>query len=325
MHWAAPEYAWLLLLGLPAVFLLRRAQLRRRRDMIQLAGESQVLPRQWLAFSLPAFAFVLLVAALCRPQWGHEPLRQQSRGGDILVALDVSRSMLADDLVPNRLAAAKQAIRGLLARLRGDRIGLIAFAGSAFQVCPLTSDYGAFADVLAETGSASIPLGGTSLAAPLNEARRVFTGDQGRGKYLIVISDGEDHGSADQGGDLAAAAQALRGAGVTIYSVAAGSVAGGLVPLPGGEFLRNRQGAIVRSRMQLEPLRSLANATGGRHYDLASDPQALDSLYATELSAREKRVIQGTRQQLADRYQYPLALALLLLLLEPLIPGRGKP
>jgi Ca-activated chloride channel family protein len=328
MHWAAPEYAWLLLLGIPAAFLLRRAQARRRDGMIRLAGENPALPtrsrgaRQLPAYALPAFAFLLFIAALCRPQWGHETLQQQSRGLDILVALDVSRSMLADDLSPNRLAAAKQAIRGLLPRLRGDRIGLIAFAGSAFQVCPLTSDYGAFAAVLAETGSDTIPLGGTSLAAPLLEARRAFTGYPGRGKILILISDGEDHGGAGHGGDLAA--EALRGAGVTLYSVAAGSVAGGLIPLPGGEFLKNSQGAIVRSRMQPEPLRTLANAGGGRQYDLASDPGVLDSLFATELYARERRLIQGTRQQLADRYQYPLALALVLLLV-PLLSGPGKP
>ena len=326
MHWAAPEYAWLLLLGVPAALLLRRARARRGDAMLQLAGERPAAPaRRWPAHVLPGFAFVLMVAALCRPQWGHEPLAQESRGGDILVALDVSRSMLADDLGPNRLAAAKQALRGLLGRLQGDRIGLIAFAGSAFQVCPLTSDYGAFADVLAEAGSATIPLGGTSLAAPLREARRVFTGYAGRGKTLILISDGEDHATADHGGDLAAAAQALRGVGVTLHSVAAGSAAGGLIPLAGGEFLKNGRGVIVRSRMQAAPLRHLASAGGGRHYDLSSDPGALESLYATELSAREGAAIQGTRRRLADRYQYPLVLALVLLLLAPLVAGRGEP
>ena len=319
MTWAAPEYAWLVLLGIPAAFLLRRAIVRRRQGLRQLTGRDVNPPaRSLLALLLPAAAFLLVIAALCRPQWGQVTLPQQSRGLDILIALDVSRSMLADDLHPTRLAAAKEAVTALLSQLRGDRIGLIAFAGSAFQVCPLTSDYGAFAAVLEETGSDSIPLGGTSLAAPLTEARRVFAGFEGRGKTLIVISDGEDHGS-----DAAVAAEALRSAGVTIYSVATGTVAGGLIPLPGGEFLKNRQGAIVRSRMQSETLRALSD--GGRLLVLASDPRALDTLYLTELAAREKKEIRGTRPQLVERFQIPLALALFLLLIEPFTGGRRKP
>jgi Ca-activated chloride channel family protein len=320
MHWAAPEYAWLILLAIPAGLLLRWAAVRRRHAMSRLLGAGPARPgrlRQLPAGLPAAFAFLLIVAALCRPQWGLETLPRQSRGLDILVALDVSRSMLADDQFPTRLAVAKQAIGGLLARLQGDRIGLIAFAGSAFLVCPLTSDYATFAQVLAETGGARIPLGGTSLAAPLAEARRAYAGSAGRGRFLIVISDGED-----QGRDAAAAAQALRDAGVAIYSVAAGTVAGGLIPLPGGEFLRDRQGAIVRSRMHPEELRRLAG--DGRLRDLASDSRALETLYAAELSGKEKRLVQGTRQHLADRYQYPLALALVLLLLEPFLAARAE-
>lgn len=322
MHWAAPEYAWLLLLAIPASFLLLRAEGLRRRDMILLLDTSKRYGpgRPRLTLTLTAAASLLIIATLCRPQWGQEALRQESRGLDILVALDVSRSMLADDLPPTRLAAAKRAIGGLLAQLRGDRIGLIAFAGSAFQVCPLTSDYGTFAEVLAETGRASIPLGGTTLAAPLAEARRVFAGNDGRGKYLILVSDGEDHG-----GDATAAAAALRGAGVTIYGLAAGSDSGGLIPLPGGTFLKDGRGAIVRSRMRAETLRDLATAGGGRLYELAGDPHALDKLYATELSSRERQAMQATRPRLADRYQYPLALAVLLLAIAPLVAGRGKP
>lgn len=326
MNWVAPEYAWLILLGIPATLLLRWAAVRRRRDLRQLTGEEVArLPlsarvRRWSAFLLPAAAFLLVISALCRPQWGQVTVQQQSKGLDILIALDVSRSMLADDLPPTRLAAAKAALAGLLPRLQGDRIGLIAFAGSAFQVCPLTSDYGTFADALAETGTDTIPLGGTSLAAALVEARRAFGKSERGGKVLIMISDGEDHGS-----DVSAATQALRDAGVTIHSVAAGTVSGGLIPLAGGEFLKNREGAIVKSRLRKEPLFALAAASGGRQLDLASDPQALGRLYATELSAGERREITKTRQHLAERFQFPLALALFLLLIEPLLGRSGQP
>jgi len=319
MAWAAPEYAWLVLLGIPAVFLLRRAATRRRHDLRRLSGAHPPAPSP-LAYLLPTAAFLLLVVALCRPQWGQVTLPQQSQGLDLLIALDVSRSMLADDLPPTRLAAAKRAVSGLLGQLRGDRIGLIAFAGSAFMVCPPTRDTDTFAAVLDETGGGSIPLGGTALDSALIEARRAFAATPGRGKFLIVISDGEDHG-----GDVAASAKALRGLGVTAYGVAVGTSAGGLIPLPGGEFLKNRQGGLVRSRLRTAPLQLLAQATGGRWFDLARDPQALDRLYRTELAARERRELSATRQQLAERFQLPLALALALLLIETFLGGRREP
>ena len=325
MIWASPAYAWLLLLGIPAAFLLRRAALRRHRLLRQFTGDRhppRTRPeriRQVFAYLLPAAAFVLIALALCRPQWGPVPQPQQSKGLDILIALDVSRSMLADDLHPNRLAVAKAAVTSLLPHLQGDRIGLIAFAGSAFLVCPLTNDYATLGAVLAETGTDTIPLGGTSLTATLSEARQAFSGSEGRGKILLVISDGEDQGS-----DAAATVQALRSTGVTVYGVAAGTLAGGLIPLPRGDFLKNRQGNIVRSRMQTAPLLALATPTGGRLLDLTADPQALATLYATELATMERREIRGMRQQLAERFQLPLALALILLLIEPLIGRRSK-
>ena len=318
MSWAAPAYFWLLLLAIPAGALLGRAALRQHRDLRELAGNGAITPAlHALSRLLPCFAFLLVVAALCRPQWGLVTIEQQSKGLDILIALDVSRSMLADDMQPNRLVAAKAAVNSLLPRLQGDRIGLIAFAGSAFQVCPLTQDYSTFAAVLAEAGPDTIPLGGTAVAGALVEAKRVFGEHGGQERVLIVISDGEDHGSG-----IATAAENLRRAGVAIYSVSTGSAVGGLIPLPGGEFLKNREGAPVRSRLQAAPLETLAVAGGGRRLDLAANHKVLDTLYSNELAARQKQAIRATRQQLAERFQIPLGLALCLLLIEPLFGGR---
>jgi Ca-activated chloride channel family protein len=268
---------------------------------------------------LPAAAFLLIVAALCRPQWGLITLPQPSTGLNILVALDVSRSMLAEDLQPTRLAAAKDAVTGLLSQLQGDRIGLIAFAGSAFLVCPLTSDYGTFAAMLADAGPDTLPLGGTSLGSVISEARRVFAANQGSSNTLIVVSDGEDHG-----GDLGSVA-GLRDAGITVHGLAAGTPAGSVIRLADGQFVRNRQGTLVRTRLQTEALQQLAAAGGGRVFDLAADPKALETLYRNELAASEKQESSSTRQQLAERFQFPLALALLLLLGEPLLAWRQKP
>lgn len=323
MNWAAPAYAWLILLLVPMAVLYRRAAERRRRDLHLLTGDGGMpstrfaFTRQRLAVLPAAAAFLLIVATLCRPQWGQIAVQQNSAGVDILVALDVSRSMLADDLSPTRLVAAKQAISELLPSMQGDRIGLIAFAGSAFLVCPLTNDYGTFSTVLAETGPDSIPLGGSILVSALAEAGRAFRASSEKGRYLIVISDGENHG-----GDVTAAVEGLRQNGVTIYSLLAGTSGGGLIPLAGGEFLKNHQGAIVRSRAQVASLQGIAAATGGHQLGLASDQQALARLYATELSAGQRHETLSTRQLPVERFQIPLALALVLLSVGPLLQTR---
>jgi len=320
MHWAAPAYGWLALLAVPATALHVMARRRRRRDMRRLTGEDAVSGKfTTLAVPLPALAFLLLVAALCRPQWGHVDVQRESRGLDIIVALDVSRSMLADDLAPNRLAVARAAVMELLPGLRGDRIGLIAFAGSAFLTCPPTLDYETFAAMLRETDTDAVPLGGTSLIAALDEAKRAFGAIEGPGKVLFLVSDGEDHG-----GDVTAAAAALRAAGVTVFSVVVGTPAGSLVRLADGEFLRDGQGALVMARPRTSALDRISAATGGRRVDLAADPRVLAGLYGDELSAMERREARASRRQLEERFQIPLAAALLLLLLEPLLAFRSR-
>lgn len=263
---------------------------------------------------------LLIVAALCRRQWGEATLQEQTQGVDVVVALDDSRSMLADDLAPTRLAAAKEAVAGLLPKLQGDRIGLIAFAGSAFVVCPLTTDYGLFGALLAEVSPDTLPLGGTALAGALVEARRAFDDTPARGKFLVVVSDGEDHGA-----DPAAAIDALRGAGITVHAVAAATAVGALIPEAGGGFLKDRQGAVVKSRLQSNGLAAVAATTGGRVIDLATDREALVRLQAAGLFAGPRSEATSTRQRLAERFQIPLALALLLLLVEPFVRRRGGP
>lgn len=301
MTWGAPEYAWLLLLLPPAALLRRRLAKWRRLAATRLSIPEPAPPPAWL----PLAVLLLLVAALCRPQWGEFKTLERRLGLDILVALDVSRSMLADDLNPSRLTAAKRAIRGLLGRLRGDRIGLIAFAGTAYAVCPLTSDYADFAAML--DAAEDMPLGGSDLTAALREAQRLFAGLPGRGKVLLVLSDGEDHA----GGDLAAAARDLRASGVALYAVALGTPTGALIPLPDGDFARDRAGRLIVSRLQMMTLRAL----GAPVLDLASRPKALEALYGGELTALEGRLDTTERHRLRECFQIPLGLAVLLSLL----------
>jgi Ca-activated chloride channel homolog len=316
VHWAEPAYIWLVLLSVPATILIVLARRRQIQDMRRLTGGGTAAPRFpfWKAV-IYAMAFLLFVAALCRPQWGEVDVRQQSRGIDIIVALDVSTSMLADDLAPTRLTAARGALMRLLPLLRGDRIGLIAFAGSAFMVCPLTRDYDTFANTMRDVDGNAVPLGGTSLTPALMEAKRGFSAADQRGKVLLLVTDGEDQ-DVDAAGVLAAA-ETLRTEGVTVYGVAVGTPSGSLVRFANGEFLRDRQGVLVTSRLHEDALDRITKATGGRRVDLASELTALNTLYIAELSGMDPGNILATRRQLVERFQIPLALALLLLLLEP--------
>jgi len=327
MEWSAPGYLWLTVAAVPLLAFPVRALKRRRLELARLRGEEADHPalavlrrRGWASVLSLTVAVLLLVASLAGPRWGRVAEEWQARGADIVIALDTSRSMAADDLRPTRLVAAKDAVAALVAGLTGDRIGLLAFAGSAFVVCPLSLDYGAFGASLAEAGPDTIPLGGTSLAAALKEAGRAFPNGRTGGRVLILISDGED-----QAGDYAAQAAELKKAGVTVYCVAAGTVRGGLIPLGHGEFFKDRRGSVVQSRLQPAALEAIASATGGRRIDLATGPTVLADLYRGELSKLERSEARSIRPRLQERFQIPLALALVLLALEPWWIGRVLP
>lgn len=323
LTWAAPEFAWLLLLAIPGGVLLSWSKAKQRATWLRLGGDTAGHARysvgDWLP---PALAFLLVVVALCQPQWGRIAQAEHDLGRDILVVLDVSRSMLADDLPPNRLHQARTAVTGLLPHLRGERIGLIAFAGTAFLVCPLTHDYATFADALAETGPNSIPVGGSLLSSALKEALLAFSRSKSQGKVLIVISDGEDHGGASDRLALQQTVQALKTAGVSIHGVAAGTAAGGLIPLAPGQFHKNANGEIVTSRLHSETLSAISGEATS--VALSQDAQALQTIYTTHSATWAAKASLKQTQRLAERYQIPLALALLLLLIAPLIRRRDR-
>jgi Ca-activated chloride channel family protein len=318
MQWGAPAYAWLLLLFFPLTGFALRAHFRIKQDLLCLgAGTAQT--RKGLMLIRPVccgVALLLLIAALCRPQWGVIVEQQEAKGVDIIIALDTSRSMLADDLRPNRLAVAKNAIRTLTERLQGDRIGLVAFSGSAYTVCPLTTDYAAFRQVLSETGTDAIPKGGSDLSSVPAEVLRGLGGSNAGSSLLILVSDGEDHGSG-----TAEAARTLSRSGILISTVTAGSENGGIIPLPGGGFLKDRQGAIVRSRANPATL----SLFSPHNVPLDQDGAILAQIHGQVRPLLRQRILKGNRQRLAERFQIPLAAALLLLALEAVTCARRRP
>lgn len=331
MTWRVPNLLWLLVLVPAAAGFLVWA-LRRRRHALQRFAEARLLPtltpdlddrrQRWRA-ALLVVALALLVVTLAGPKWGFHWEEVHREGIDIVVALDTSRSMLAEDVKPNRLARAKLAIEDLLKQLRGDRIGLVAFAGSAFVQCPLTLDYEAFAESLRAVNVGIIPKGGTALTQAIRSALDAFEGHQGKHQALILITDGEDHE-----GHVEDAAKEAADRGVKIYAVGIGTPEGELIPITvDGQqnFLKDRKGQVVKSRLDAETLKTIATTTGGAYVQSTGPDLGLDEVYSSYIDKMEKRELKSTMERrFEERFQVPLVLALVLLAVEPLIGERRR-
>ena len=228
--------------------------------------------------------------------------------------------MQAPDLHPSRLEQARRAVRELIPTLSGDRIGLVAFAGGAFTAAPLTTDYGGVLLALESLDTATIPRRGTSLAAAVDEAVRGFRGIREGSRILILISDGEDHEGA-----TAAALERARQAGIRIFAIGTGTPDGELMPLPGGSFLKDRQGNVVKTRLNEDNLRQLADATGGVYLRATAEDFGLRRLYRERLTTLERREAAGRqRPRYQERFQIPLALAVVLLVADPFVRQRRR-
>jgi Ca-activated chloride channel family protein len=315
---------------LTLIWLYRRFDRRQRAALADFAS-SHLLARLTASFSpgrrrlkrfLFATALGLIFVALARPEWGYHWETQNRRGIDILFAIDTSKSMLTQDVNPDRLTRAKLGVTDLVSKLDGDRVGLIAFAGDAFLEAPLTLDYEAFQESLDATDVGVVPRGGTNIASAIEEAQAVFGQEAHNQKILVLITDGED---LDAKGIEAARAAAATG--LKIYTVGVGSAAGGLIPVPGAnggtDFLKNASGQFVKSHLDEDTLRQIAQVTGGLYEPLGQQGQGLVALYDKALAPLPKHELASRAQRVYDeRYQGPLALALVLLLAGTLIGTR---
>ncbi len=273
---------------------------------------------------LTALCIVLFAITALRPQWGEIAREAHNEGSDVLIALDVSPSMLARDVGTNRLARAKDAIRWIVESLRGDRVGLILFSGDAFLQCPLTNDYGAFMMFLDSATPDSIRLRGTDIGGAMREARRVFKDRRLTSRILVLITDGEDHeGTAE------AAAEEFRKMDVAVYAVGVGRPGGEVIPMQGdGEapegYYRDGSGKLVKSAKDSSFLKKIAALTRGAYIDISDGFSGLH--FILEIIGDQERNRYGSRIVMEPREQYQaFALLLLLLLgLELMIPERRK-
>ncbi len=330
----SPDSLWLLwLVPALAVFFVysfgaRTRLLRRFASPAMLArltaGVSR--PRQLFKAALVALAALAAVLALAELKYGFTWEEVQRRGVDIVVALDVSDSMLVEDAESggklSRLERAKREIADLLRIVGGDRIGLVAFAGTAFLECPLTLDYGAAHLFLSSIDTDLIPVKGTALGAALRTSLEAFEGGSHASRAIILITDGEDHG-----GDALAAAEEVKLAGVRIFAIGIGRDEGAPIPAPGGGFRRDRRGEMVLSRLDESTLQRIALATGGRYVRSVTGDVDLEQIYSQGIKAvlEDQELESQRRQRWEDRFQWLLALALIALMAEPLIAERRRP
>jgi Ca-activated chloride channel family protein len=300
---AAPGALWLLL-AVVALAVLGAVQLQRRRALLlRMAGPQvrRVAPRASAArpgarLGLSLAGLCLLALALSRPQCGTRTELAKRIGVDVVIALDVSRSMLARDVKPDRLTRATLEVGALLESLAGDRVGVVVFAGEAFVQCPLTTDYAAARLFLRGVSSKSVPQQGSDLGNALTAAREVLEGSAaaaGRSRVVLLVSDGEDL----EGGAREAAAQ-LAEAGVRVFALAVGTAAGEPIPVTdaaGGlaGYKKDRGGEPVVTRLDLATLRAVVEKGGGELYELGSPDHgpgafraALDQLEKSELTSR---------------------------------------
>lgn len=337
MGWLHATAWWHLTWLLPGLLgIAAWAAWRRNRHLAILLGTAEASaiatrttlspPRRRLRFLLLLAAVILLVVALARPYWGLRLLPFSGRGRDVMIVLDVSRSMLADDLKPSRLAHAKWLLRELIKATPGDRYGIVAFAGGAFLQCPLTSDQHSLFMYLDELTPASIPVGGTCLERALQRALAAFAAAGGRHRAVLLVSDGDD-----LVGDSRATVAEFAARNLPLLVVGLGDPAGsGLIPLPSEDgksqtLLRDRQGQLVVSRLNETTLRALATGTPGGLYlhSTVTDP-GLELLKKQIAALMPEEYATGQRQRPVERFPLPLAAAVALLLLR-LVIGERRP
>ena len=330
MKWGQAELLYWLPLALPLAWLLFALLRRRRGALSQIVDPAMVsaLAPHWnparakSRLVLRLLALALLVLALARPQWGFHWEEVRRKGLDLMVVLDTSRSMMASDIKPTRLQQAKWGVRDLLRNLRGDRVGLVPFAGASILQCPLTIDYAAFTMTLDDVYSGIIPRGGTALAQALRTAIAAFPADGAADRVVLLVTDGEDHE-----GDPLALLPELKEKNIRVYTIGIGTLEGEMVPAGDGQgaYFKDRQGQIVKTALKEDVLQKLALGTGGTYVRSAPGDTGLERVFNESINSL-KRSEQETRTAkiYEERFLWPIAAALLLLAWEALLSDRKK-
>jgi Ca-activated chloride channel family protein len=331
IHLGKPEWLWLLWLIPALAFFYVYASRAKQKALVRFADPA-LLPRltqglsparKRLKMGLFLLGVASLVCALCGVQYGYVWEETKRKGVDIVIALDVSDSMLVKDgegnQGPTRLERAKREIMDFLKILQGDRIGLVAFAGSAFVECPLTLDYAAAEIFLDDINTDLIPIKGTALGEAIRVSAKAFENSPLASKALVLITDGEDNE-----GEALKAAEEAKTQGVHVFAIGIGRDEGSPIPSPDGGFRKDNEGNIILSKLDETTLQKIAMATGGAYVRSVSGDLDLDKIYkeGIKTTLQDQELGSKRKQHWHDRYQWFVVLALLCFGIEPFIPER---
>ena len=322
------DWKFLYLLLLVPVFLIGYGVLRALRNRrVKKFGDSalveQLMPSRsrskgWVRMVLFCLAFAFFIIGLARPRTGARLAERKTRGAEIIVALDVSNSMLARDYSPNRLERAKLSIARLTDRLQDDRIGLVIFAGTSFVQLPVTTDYVSAKMFLNSIDTESIPVQGTAIGDAIRLSIKSFSAQSEKSRVIIVISDGENHED-----DAVGAAKQAAELGIKVYTIGVGSAEGQPIPM-NGDLMKDKDGNIVVTKLNEQMLRDIARAGGGAYIHAGGEEFGLNPIIQDIRRMEDEEFGSVVFEEYDEQYMYFFGAALLLFVIEMLI-GERKP
>jgi len=327
-RFANPDFLYLLLL-LPVMAAIFVFNAWRRRRSLKKLGDPELVRKliPEMSSTRPVLKFLLLlltlssvVIMLARPQFGSKIEEVKKQGVEVIIALDVSNSMLAEDIQPNRLTRAKQAIERLVDNLQNDRIGLIVFAGDAYTQIPITTDYVSAKMFLSTVSPEMVPKQGTAIGAAINLGIRSFSPGEGKSRAMVIITDGENHDDDPMADAREAAKQ-----GIVIHTIGIGSTQG--VPIPvytGGrmDYLKDRDGKIVITKLDEDILKGIALTTGGNYVRATNSSIGLEEIYNGIGKMKQEELESKMYTEYNDQFQIFASIALVFMLIEYLIMDR---
>lgn len=324
INFAQAQYLVLLLL-VPLFFIAYAVMRHFRKRRLEKFGDrglvSELMPsvsssKGWVRVTLFALAFFFFIIGLSRPQIGAKLKERKTKGVEIMIALDVSNSMMAEDYSPNRLERAKLAISSLTDKLRDDRIGLVVFAGTSFVQLPVTTDYASAKMFLNSINTESVPIQGTALGEALTTCIRSFSTQSERSRAIIVITDGENHED-----DPVAVARQAAEMGIKVFTIGVGSSEGKPIPYQ-GELLKDKDGNIVVSRLDEKILREIASAGNGAYVRAGMSEFGLNPIVDDIKRMDEEMFNSVIFEEFDEQYMYFFAIALVFLVIEMLVGER---
>lgn len=318
---AHSQYLILLLL-IPVFFICFIVWMHLRRRRIRKMGDEQLVKelmpsysraKGWVKLVLFSLGYFFLIIGLSRPQMGAKLQEHRTKGAEIMVVLDVSNSMLAQDYSPNRLERAKLAISRLTDKLQDDRIGLIIFAGSSFVQIPITSDYVSAKMFLNSISTSSVPTQGTAIGDAITTAIKSFSTQSKESRAIIVISDGENHED-----DAVAAAKQAADLGIKVYTIGVGSSRGEPIPMNGG-LLKDKDGNIVVTKLDEKMMRDIADSGKGAYIHAGNDEFGLNPIIDDLRKLQDEKLQSVMFEEYDEQFMYFFAIALAFFILEMLV------